>query len=1050
MRKGIYALLCLVFVLSAFADADYDHRKARMAPPMEDKAIISTHNDHVGVQLDDVTGKFNEGTYPDNQRLLYSYPSSPWSSWTMVRVDGTDYCNSAGALDLEITTPFELISHPGDSSYIWGGWTTDEGIEIMQKLQPVYIVYPDTIIGTVFIQYQVANTDDTCHEVGILLQMDTMIDSNDAAELATSRGYSGVEEGFSIDDELGMPPFWLAYEEGPSYSGTQLIGMGILSGWDAVTPDRFIVGQWGDLYDVEWPFSPDGMDYSDSAVRIYWLLDTLCPGDTVVVGTYYGLGKELRMGHINLIIEPVNINDCTFSPNPFNALLIFNNSTGMPISDVYAEIELPDWMSLATGAESQPITPEDLSSGGSGTSEWNIVITPPITDDDTIWFRVDSDDLDSASVAYYTMGLPDIGLPPYGDPEMVEPLPYTTSSCTEQGLYIPIVAANGLMMETVEFFVGADTITGADPRLTYRNDSLFFMPSAPWASGAFVEYGILDAEDERGCMLAAPVISSFVFDNEPPYAHDEMPEDASILGATTLDGVSIAITDDVREIDTTSLSFSLNDSIYYWGDPALSWDGERLTLDFATAGIVAEDGDTFNCALLTAADPMPDYCGPNEMESPYEWMFRINIIDLWLPDTFGYAGDTMYLYVDIENVTNMGITNLDIDINYFESVLDIIDVHNLGVTGPWPDLGWTAEDGVLSIRGSGDELTGGGHLLKIIAVIDSRAAGAYSRLDFLDATFNDGELASAPVDGFLTVLWNNFDFMGTLRFEAKNNERENRIAFGTSRGATEGYDSGLDLLMLPEVPGEITAFFDMDDPDYPHIAELRRDMKNSAELPVQWRGAATYDVDDSVEVSWHSDMLPPGLWRITYRTDAGEVTMSMKTNEHFFFRDATEFIILYDHPEIMRTDIDLCAGWNLMSLPYLPSAEVSVMDMIPYAITPAFYYDSIERTYVSTEMPEAGMGFWIYLTDATSFEMAGSQIESVNMPLMRGWNTIGMPMIEEGETAVITTVPEDLIISIYDYDACDTRAYTEPEEYQSGKGYFILSRGNGVISITVE
>jgi len=332
--SSIVMLLLYVFLCLAEEDLSYALKKQRLAPVKDSKDIITTHNRQIAVQLDDSTGKFNEGTYPDNTTLLYAYPSSPWSSWTMVRVDGTDYCNSSSTLP--VTTAFRRISHSGDSSYISGGWTTPEEIDVIQNLMPVYLVYPDTVLGTVSIQYVVTNEGTRTRDVVILLQMDTMIGSNDAAELATSRGYSGIEEGFALSDELGIPPYWLAYESdlGPSGPPDQLIAMGILDGWESTPPDIFMVGGWGNFYDTVFELSPSGLEYYDSAVRLYWYLDSLLPGETRTVTTYYGLGKELRSGRIRLIMEPVNVENCAFTPNPFNALLLFSNSTGMPLDDL--------------------------------------------------------------------------------------------------------------------------------------------------------------------------------------------------------------------------------------------------------------------------------------------------------------------------------------------------------------------------------------------------------------------------------------------------------------------------------------------------------------------------------------------------------------------------------------------------------------------------------------------------------------------------------------------------------------------------------------------
>jgi hypothetical protein len=67
----IALFVALLLPLLGFSQtADEARRKERMAPPDgPDKAIIATHNDYIGVQLDDANGKWNEGTYPGGLRL---------------------------------------------------------------------------------------------------------------------------------------------------------------------------------------------------------------------------------------------------------------------------------------------------------------------------------------------------------------------------------------------------------------------------------------------------------------------------------------------------------------------------------------------------------------------------------------------------------------------------------------------------------------------------------------------------------------------------------------------------------------------------------------------------------------------------------------------------------------------------------------------------------------------------------------------------------------------------------------------------------------------
>ncbi len=853
-----------------------------------------------------------------------------------------------------------------------------------------------------------------------------------------------------LTDTLGMPPFWLGYESsaGPDGPADQLISMGILNGWDARPPDRFIIGQWGTLYSTVWDYTPTGGSYSDSAVRLYWFPITLCPGETRTVSTYYGLGKELRIGRISLIIEPTAIVNCTFTPNPFNALLLFNNSTGMPITDVTAEIILPDGLSLASGSRIQSLTPGALASGGVGTSNWNIRIDY-YPENDTIYFRVNSPDLDSASWASYSLGLPELGLAPAG--EVIAPTAGTVSACVDQNLDIRLRIENGLVRESLRFFVNSDTMWfPASGRLSIHGDTLTYSPSTPFVCGESYVWGVVEATDSAGCELIAPVWGAFLYDIEPPFAHDEYPSDGAILGTTDLEELSLSITDLVRDVDPLSLSLDVNGIVYPHDHPALTWDGERLHFNFEIAGVPTEDGDTFCVSLLTASDLMPDYCEPNRMARPYNWCFRINIIDLWLPDTFAYINDTVYIYMGVENLTNMHVTDFDIRVRYFPSVMNIIGVHNIGVTMPWSPLLWETTGGVLRVRGTGTELSGGGNLLKIIAVIRPEAAGGYSPLEFVSAVFNDGALSSQPVDGFMTILWSDFNFVGQLRFKAKSNDRQTILAFGASSSATNLYDAGLDLSILPPVPSDVIAWFDLEDPLYPHINRLRRDIRYYGDYPIIWTGHSEYGSEaETTVVSWQPEYLPAGLFTLSYDSPLGLVTLNMHRVNTFSFTGSVDFTIRYDHPEIVRQSITTCTGWNMLSLPVAIGSSLTIRDIFPSALTDAFYYDPFARTYRTTTIPEPGQGFWIYLDSGSTVEFAGSQLSSIEKSIERGWNLLGTPMLS-GTTMTITTNPDGAFIesSIFGYDACATRTYFPAGGiYETGRAYFFLSRERGTVRL---
>ncbi|HHH80458.1 MAG TPA: hypothetical protein ENL24_00450, partial [candidate division Zixibacteria bacterium] len=89
MRRYWAAIACVIIFLSAAYSSSF--KELANENTLETESVIQAHNDYITVQLKTTTGRFNIGTYPDNKSLTYFFPSPPWSSWVIVRVDGVSY-----------------------------------------------------------------------------------------------------------------------------------------------------------------------------------------------------------------------------------------------------------------------------------------------------------------------------------------------------------------------------------------------------------------------------------------------------------------------------------------------------------------------------------------------------------------------------------------------------------------------------------------------------------------------------------------------------------------------------------------------------------------------------------------------------------------------------------------------------------------------------------------------------------------------------------------------------------------------------------------------
>jgi len=342
-----------------------DSKSAMVLGPIQNEYVAVQVENTGGSGLGDA-GCFNIGTSSlyaprPGATLLYNYPLSPWSTHAVFRVDDNyysyhDFLSSTPPVThltstasghsftirdtvIDIFYPPTGETVPDSTQYLHAGWIAG-GVLIMQNLAPIHIysntyTYLDTsgipdseffdslfsptfwgshivsrcdTSGMILIQYIVENPDAVAHDVGILLEMDTMIGFNDAAPLATSYGYAAVEQEFFAADGT-MPDVWYAGETNPPWGPDVLVAEGILSGMlESTTPDRFLVGQWGIYDNVVWDYTPTFGPYGDSAVLLYWYPRTIPPGGSFVFNTYYGLKlPERQRPTVAGIYPPENI-----------------------------------------------------------------------------------------------------------------------------------------------------------------------------------------------------------------------------------------------------------------------------------------------------------------------------------------------------------------------------------------------------------------------------------------------------------------------------------------------------------------------------------------------------------------------------------------------------------------------------------------------------------------------------------------------------------------------------------------------------------------------
>lgn len=132
-------------------------------------------------------------------------------------------------------------------------------------------------------------------------------------------------------------------------------------------------------------------------------------------------------------------------------------------------------------------------------------------------------------------------------------------------------------------------------------------------------------------------------------------------------------------------------------------------------------------------------------------------------------------------------------------------------------------------------------------------------------------------------------------------------------------------------------------------------------------------------------------------------------------------------------------GWNIVSVP-LSVSNPSAAAWFPNASS--FYY-AYNNGYQTITNVTNGQAFWARFDTARSYTIQGSAIGGTTVPLIAGWNLIGVYQ-NPVTVASVTTTPAGITnSSFYGYNS----GYSVPTTLQPGKGYWIRTTQAGVLNL---
>lgn len=364
MRKSALVIVALIFAvigIGASASAQTFQSRGEDSIVLENEyiaIIVNAREEDTGRFSVNTTGGDPDRTGDEDKPLVFGTERSPgpWTSYTTLRIDGRNYVfggptgKRAGRVG-PFMTP-EVLPEAVDDREIRTTWRAGD-VRITQRLT----ISPGVTTGrfdTARIEYEVTNTGQAAHRVGLRVVLDTLLGRNDGAPFQVGGRAVTTDTAFRGDS---IPDYFQAFD---SLGDPRVVSQGTLRAFDTTVPDEVYFTNWGSLADGVWNFEfVPGRDFArvgeefeqDSAVALFWNEQPLAPGESRTYVTYYGLGGiTIAPGHLSLgITSPARIDGSHGEDVTFEIRAYIENTGDWIARDTVVRLENPNPLRIVEG-----------------------------------------------------------------------------------------------------------------------------------------------------------------------------------------------------------------------------------------------------------------------------------------------------------------------------------------------------------------------------------------------------------------------------------------------------------------------------------------------------------------------------------------------------------------------------------------------------------------------------------------------------------------------------------------------------------------------------
>jgi len=203
---------------------------------------------------------------------------------------------------------------------------------------------------TVEYKYVVTNLSNEYQDAGVKFIFDTMLGSNDRAPFRVAGNNITTETTYEGD---AIPQVWQVFDD---LNNPSIIASGTFFTSEADRPDKVQFLSWGNAYyEDRWSYTTSGASIGDSGVTITYEPDTLAPGQSRTVKTYYGISSftpsqsdpegELNFAAMAPREMVLNEDGTEYLGNPFTFNGWVSNRGNEVLTNVTATLTLPGELS---------------------------------------------------------------------------------------------------------------------------------------------------------------------------------------------------------------------------------------------------------------------------------------------------------------------------------------------------------------------------------------------------------------------------------------------------------------------------------------------------------------------------------------------------------------------------------------------------------------------------------------------------------------------------------------------------------------------------------